>query len=247
MKVIEDIISTLGNDAPVREVRIGPFWTAVWSRYCGMSSTVFEHGHSSGPPVREAGNLKGKSALELCEYALSESLLERSIGMAAINSLVEIDIQKCRRINAAEVLSKHGKGKKVCVVGHFPFIPRLQKEVEKLWVLERRPRIGDLPAEEAENIIPQADVLAITGTALLNDTMDKLLTLCRRDALVMVLGPTTPLSPVWFRYGVSLVSGTMVTDPAILLSLISEGIVFSQIRGKGVKLLTMSENSLPRY
>lgn len=243
MNVLKEIISSLEVDAPVREVRIGPFWTAVWSRHCGLASTTFDHDHASGPPVRDAGRLKEKTALELCEYALSGSLLERSIGLAAINSLLEVDWQLCRQVNAAEILAAQGQNKKVCVVGHFPFIPRLEKEVHKLWVLERHPRSGDLPADEAERIIPQADMLAITGTALINGTMDDLLALCRRDALVMVLGPTTPLSPVWFRHGVSLVSGTIVTEPQTVLKLVSEGIVFSQFHGRGVKLVTMAADN----
>ncbi len=242
MKIIEDIISTLKEDAPVKDVRVGSSWTAVWTRHCGLASTITERDHSSGPPVRDAGRLKEKTALELCAYVLSGSLLERSVGLAAINSLMEVDLNCCRQVNASEVLFQKGKGKKVCVVGHFPFVTDLKKEAGELWVLERHPRIGDLPAEEAEQIIPQSDVLAITGTALINDTMDRLLALCRSDALVMVLGPTTPLSPVWFNYGVDLVSGTMVTGPETVLRLVSEGIIFSQFRGRGVKLVTMSED-----
>jgi hypothetical protein len=38
------------------------------------------------------------------------------------------------------------------------------------------------------DLVPQADVVAITGTALINHTLDGLLALCRSDALVMVLG-----------------------------------------------------------
>jgi uncharacterized protein (DUF4213/DUF364 family) len=167
-------------------------------------------------------------------------LLERSIGLAAINSLLDVDLSLCREVNAAEVLSEQGRGKRICVVGHFPFIPRLREQAEELWVLERRLRIGDLPAEEAARVIPQADVLAITGTALINSTMDELLALARKDALVMVLGPTTPLSPVWFSYGVSLVSGTVITDPSVVLRLASEGIVFNQFHGRGVRLVTMT-------
>ncbi|NLJ57114.1 MAG: DUF364 domain-containing protein [Firmicutes bacterium] len=243
MKILEDIISTLKEDAPVKKVRIGSSWTAVWSRHCGLASTLTERDHSAGPPVRDAGHLEEKSALELCAYALSGSLLERSVGLAAINSLVEVDFLRCQQINAAEVLYKKGRGKRVCVVGHFPFIPNLKKEAAELWVLERRPQIGDLPAEEAARIIPQADVLAFTGTALINGTMDELLALCRKDALIMILGPTTPLSPVWFKYGIDLVSGTMVTEPETVLKLVSQGIIFSQFRGRGVKLMTMAENS----
>jgi uncharacterized protein (DUF4213/DUF364 family) len=247
LKILQEIISTLRGDAPVREVRVGPFWTAVWSRYCGLASTAFEHEHSTEPPVLEAGSLTDKSALELCEYALSGTLLERSIGLAAINSLLEVNPACLRQVNAADLLLEHGRGKRVCMVGHFPFISRLQEGVKHLWVLERRPRRGDLPADEAERVIPEADVVAVTGTALINGTMDNLLSLCRKDALVMVLGPTTPLSPVWFHYGVSLVSGTIVTEPATVLKLVSEGIVFSQFHGRGVRLVALAGAAVPGY
>ncbi|MBC7346668.1 MAG: DUF364 domain-containing protein [Clostridia bacterium] len=239
MGILEEILSTVKGDAPVREVRIGPFWTGVWSRGCGLASTWFEHEHSWRPPVREAGNLTGLTARQLCGYAASASLLERSVALAALNSLLKVDPKCCRELNAADFLLEQGRGRRVCVVGHFPFVPRLREVATELWVLERHPREGDLPAEEAEQVIPQADVVAITGTALINQTMDYLLGLCRSQALVMVLGPTTPLSPVWFDHGVQVVSGTVVTDPSTVLRLVSEGVVFKQIRGRGVRLVTL--------
>ena len=239
MKLIEDIIAAVEADIPVEEVRIGPFWTGVRSRYCGLASTTFKHEHVERNPVEEAGSLTTKTALELCRYAFSDSLLEASVGLAALNSVIEIDLHKCRDINAGQVLAERSPGKKVVVVGHFPFVDKLREIAAELAVVERRPQSGDLPASEAERVIPRADVVAITGTALINGTMDSLLKLCRRDSLVMVLGPTTPLSPVWFDYGVDLVSGTRVTDPETVLRFVSEGVVFKQIHGRGLRLLTM--------
>ncbi|NIO72626.1 MAG: hypothetical protein GTN71_27310, partial [Anaerolineae bacterium] len=94
------------------------------------------------------------------------------------------------------------------VVGHFPFIPRVREAARQLWVLEKRPGEGDLPAEAASEVIPQADVVAITGTSLINHTFEELIGLCRPEAFVLVLGPTAPLSPVLFNYGVDVISGT---------------------------------------
>jgi len=246
MKIIEDIISTIEKntrDILVKEVRIGPFWTGVWSKYGGLASTTFTHEPEMPPPIREAGNLTGKSILELCDYANSDCLLQASVGMAAINSALEVDLNKCQNINAAEILYEKGKNKKVVVVGHFPFVNKLRKLTKKLWVVERRPQSGDILASEAKRVIPQADIIAITGTALINGTMGELLTLCPKKSLVMVLGPTTPLSPVWFDYGVDLVSGTRVIDPELVLRFVSEGVVFKQIHGRGVKLLTIQKES----
>ncbi len=247
MQIIEAIRQTIKEDAPVKRVCIGPFWTAVWSRYCGLATTLYEHEHCAGPAVSEAGDLTKKTAFELCDYATSKSTLERSIGLAALNSLLEVEENTCRAINASNLLMQYGQGKNVCVVGHFPFISRLRRVAKELWVLERRPRLNDLPAEQAQRVLPQADVAAITGTALLNGTMAELLALCRHDALIMILGPTTPLSPVWFEHGVTLVSGTRVTDPEIVIKLISEGVTFSQIKGRGVKLLSLTNERTAFY
>ena len=246
MKIVEDIISTIEEstrDVLVKEVRIGPFWTGVWSKYGGLASTTFTHKPEMPPPIREAGNLTRKSILELCDYANSDCLLQASVGMAAINSALEVDLNKCQNINAAEVLYEKGEDKKVVVVGHFPFVNKLRKLTKKLWVVERKPQSGDIPASEAKRVIPQAGVIAITGTALINGTMGELLSWCPKKSIVMVLGATTPLSAVWFDYGVDLVSGTRVIDPKLILRLVSEGIVFKQIQGRGVKLLTIQKDN----
>ena len=246
MKLINDIISTIEEstqNALVKEVRIGPFWTGVWSKYGGLASTTFTHEPAMPPPIKEAGNLTEKSIGEICHYANSDCLLKASVGMAAINSAIEVDLNKCQNINASEVLFETGKDKKVVIVGHFPFVTKLRRFAKQLWVVERKPQSGDIPASEAKRVIPQADVIAITGTALINGTMGELLSLCPKKSLVMVLGPTAPLSPVWFDYGVDLVSGTRVIDPELVLRMVSEGVVFKQVHGRGVKLLTIQKGN----
>jgi len=239
LTIIDDLLEVLKEDAPVRDVRVGAFWTAVWSKNCGLASTLTGSDHEGRPPVAPAGSLTGRSTLALCRLAGSESILERSIGLAAINSLLTVELDRCTEVNAAEVLFARGAGKKVVVVGHFPFIPKLRQIAAQLWVLEKRPRSGDLSAGAAPEVIPLADVVAITGTALLNGTMGELLALCRRDSLVMVLGPTTPLTPIWFDYGVDVVSGSLVVNAPEVLRYVSEGAIFTQLHHHGVRLLTM--------
>ena len=246
MKIIEDIISTIEKstqDILVKEVRIGPFWTGVWSKYGGLASTTFTHEPAMPPPIKEAGNLTQKSVLELCNYANSDCLLQASVGMAAINSALEVDLNRCQSINAAEILYEKGKNKKVVVVGHFPFVNKLREITKDLWVVERKPQSGDIPASEAKRVIPQADVIAITGTALINGSIGELLSWCPKESIVMILGATSPLSPVWFDYGVDLISGTRVIDPELVLRLVSEGVVFKQVHGRGVKLLTIQKEN----
>jgi len=162
MTILDQIISSLARDSEVRQVCCGIHWTAVVSRHCGLSSTFQDpppHGQ-----VRDVGFLTQKTALELVDYARSDVQLEASIGMATLNSLIDINEGRCVELNAFEILAEKGKGKDVAVVGHFPFVPKLQSLARKLWVIEKRPREGDLPAEDAEKVLPRAEVVAITGT-----------------------------------------------------------------------------------
>ena len=122
-------------------------------------------------------------------------------------------------------------------MGHFPFIPKIRDMVNELWVIEKNPTEGDLPETEADAVIPLADVVAITGTALTNHTMDHLLGLCSPGAYVILLGDTVPLAPLLFDYRVDAISGTKVVNPELALRCVSQGANFRQI--KGVKRLTM--------
>jgi uncharacterized protein len=228
MNILDELLNTLDVDAPIRSILVGVHWTVVCSRGCGMASTLTgsqPHGHSQ---VREVGCLHQKSARQLAEYARSDNLLEASLGVAALNSLLDIDESQAVELNAVEVLVEHGRGKNVALVGHFPFVPRLKAAVGQLWVIEQRPVEGDHPAEYAAALIPQADVVAITSSALVNHSLDGLLTMCRKDALVMMLGPSTPLSPVLFNHGAAILSGARVVDEAACFERLGREPVFNK-------------------
>lgn len=238
MKLLKTLLDQLPpSDIPVKNVLVGVHWTAVCSKSCGLASTLVGDGPHGHNPVRDVGKLEQKSAQELAGWVRSDNLLEASIGMAAINSLLEVDESQAVEINAAEVLAREGKGKSIAVIGHFPFVDRLRALAGNLWVIEQRPQAGDLPEQAAEDYLPQADVIAITGTALINHTLERLLSLCPARSLVMVLGPSTPLSPVLFQYGIQMISGARVIDETTALKTIQQGASFPQV--KGARLLTL--------
>lgn len=242
MKILDDLISTLNFDATVKDIRQGVFHTGVLTRNCGLAATLPRDALRQEPPmVKEPGFLLDKTSKELAQLAHSQSILEASVGMATINSLLEIDEDLCIELNAAELIMEKGKGKRVAVVGHFPFIPRVRKNAKRLWVIEKNQKEDDFGEAEADNLIPQADVVAITGTALTNHTLDHLLELCSPGAYVIMLGDTAPLSPILFDYGVDSLSGTKVVDSDLALRCVSQGANFRQIRG--VKRLTMMKQA----
>ncbi len=238
MQIINDLLSNLNYEVPVERIVQGAFQTAVLTRHCGLASTPHDAGpHHDKSPVKEAGNLLKHDANGLAQKALSSSPNEAAIGMAAINSMLDVDAQQYEELNAASLIASKGENKKVAIVGHFPFISRLRPIVKELWVIEKNPQEGDFGETSSENLIPQADVIGITGTAFTNHTMESLLKLCRPDSYVVVLGGTAPLSPVLFDYGINAVSGTLVIDSELVFRYVSQGATFRQI--KGIRLLTM--------
>ena len=238
MSILTNIISTLDLSAEVRDICQGIFHTGVLTRRCGLASTLPKDALKQAPPlIKEPGHLLEKSASELVMMSFSDSILEAAIGMAAINSLIEIDERRCIELNAGDLLAEKGKDKKVVIIGHFPFINRLRGISRELTVIEKNPREDDLTEENAEIYLPEADVVGVTGAALTNHTIDHLLSICNPQAYVVVLGDTTPLSPVLFEYGVDAISGTMVVDSERALRCVSQGANFRQIRG--IRLLTI--------
>ena len=240
MKILDELISTLNMEPGVRDIRQGLFHTGVLTSECGLAATLPRDAlRQEQPSVREPGSLLGKNTVDLVRMAYSEIILEAAIGMATVNSLLEVDESRCLNLNAGALIAEKGTDKRVAIIGHFPFFPQLRKVVKELWVIEKNPQEGDLPEAEAETYIPQADVVGITGTAFTNHTIGDLLKLCAPGAYVVILGDTTPLSPILFDYGVDAISGTRVIDSELALNCVSQGATYRQIRG--IRKLTMQK------
>jgi uncharacterized protein (DUF4213/DUF364 family) len=237
------IIATL-IDKPVQRVQIGVNWTAVvveksGQLSCGLASTLTEgHNHSGEPDIPSPGSLENRPGLELANWIFSDIPLRRSIGCAAINALLPSSPADWVDKNAETVMLEQGRGKKVVLIGHFPFVNRLRDQLSQLDVLDLYPSGGDLPASAAPEILPGADLVAITGMAFINHTLPDLLKLCRQTAYVILLGPSTPLTSIWKDYGVNLLAGAIVEDIPRVLAAVGQGATFRQLHKVGVRLVS---------
>jgi uncharacterized protein len=242
LRTIDALLASLTEDARVRDVQVGAFWTAVVldtdPPRCGLASTLRPESHGDGAPVSGAGSLLERSGRELAAFLRSPSVIEASIGMAAYNALLEVDERSCTEVNAAEIILERGAGRHVAIVGHFPFVDRVRKVAASCLVIEKRPMAGDAPPERASEILPAADVVAITGTSLINHTFDGLLDLCRPGAFVILLGGSAPMTPLLLDLGIAAIAGTRVTDVEAAVRAVAQGANFPQIRGK--RLLTLA-------
>lgn len=183
--------------------------------------------------------LRGRRARDLLKETAADSGIRRAVGVATMNALaamcwerrpapsvqlrVGVDAYDAAEICAAE---------NVVVVGAFvPFLKSLKRAKQRFTVLEQDPatlKPDEMaffrPADQAASVLPDADVVLITGTTLLNHTLEGLLSLCRPASRVVMVGPTVGLLPdAFLRRGVDVLGGIRVTAPDELLDVLAEG------------------------
>ena len=73
-------------------------------------------------------------------------------------------------------------------------------------------------------LIPECDVVLISGTTLLNKTMDAILNNCTNAREIVILEPTTvPVPEIYKKYGVTTIGASRVTDSTGMLEIVSQG------------------------
>jgi len=222
-------------DARLIDLRIGHYWSVVQtSAGAGMASILRSESHLHGSvPIPDAGFLHDQTPIELAHRLRSASPPDAALGLATANALLRPSDGRLTEHNAASILSDRGVGKRVAMIGHFPFSERLESACGDLWIFERGEgkRDGDLGTEMMEELLPQADVVGVTSTTIINRTLPDILDLIRPDAFVLLLGPSTPLTPRLFDFGIDLLCGTIIVDPQAVLRAVEQGAVTRQITG----------------
>jgi uncharacterized protein (DUF4213/DUF364 family) len=131
--LLEEIIEALPvQPVPVRRVLLGIHWTAVCSRFCGLASTLTSE-NLPYVDLNAVGEFQKRSAQDLAQMALNGNHLEHSIGVAAINSLLDTRSLNPVELNAYDWIFEQAPGKTIAIVGHFPFVDKVRTLAKELW------------------------------------------------------------------------------------------------------------------
>ncbi len=226
-EIYDELINTIPKDIKIESFLAGLHWFLVRSSGTGMAMTPLEGKRS----LMLQGSISGRYVHDVAHYIKSWDNFEAAIGLAAINSVVNTPgnilaisgkpPEEQIQINAFEYMKDEIAGRKVAVIGHFRDLENIAESCE-LTILERKPAPGDLPDPSCEYILPFQDYVFITATTLINKTLPRLLELSR-NAYVILVGPSTPMHPCLFKYGIDMLAGTTVFDGRRVWNLIREG------------------------
>lgn len=172
-------------------------------------------------------NMEGLPLREVAECIKSWNFYEATIGLAAINAyynnsavakksgvVIGDSMHVEDRIYDPFIMSQNEiRGKKVTVLGHFPFIENLFEPICDLNIIAGEiPMEGDYPATAAEYLLPESDYVYIGSSCFVEKTLPRLLELSKNAKKVTIVGPSTTLAPILFEYGVDDLSGYVIKD-----------------------------------
>ena len=230
------MIAQVPNDVLVRHVVMGAHHCLVEAE-CGTGVAAL---HRGGARLRMERGWVGRPLRELATCAKSWDFEVASVGVAALNAwhnqlgrlgalgLVtdapSTDPFVFLAPIAASMVAEGDDGlrPRAVVIGHFPHLAAIAEHAE-VSVLERAARADtDLPDTACEYLLPDADLVVMTGMALANKTMPRLLELAR-DALACVVGPSATICTPVLEAGADLVAGSVVADPALAREVVTCG------------------------
>jgi len=244
---IHDLRGLLGpGHLAVAEVGVGVFYTAaqISTGHVGVAFTPrMQHDSvccpKSAAAAPPAGTLAGRDAWELALFATSTAPLRRSVGVATLNALSALAIERhgtpgghvergLDALDAAEI-RPHDQ---VVMVGAFtPFVKKLKGNVASLRVIDNHPEslkpeeigIWCSPYKTAE-VLAGANVVIISGSALVEGDLDALLLAATNARRVVLAGPTaSPWPSTFFESGIDVLGGLRVLDAPKIMQIVAEG------------------------
>jgi uncharacterized protein (DUF4213/DUF364 family) len=248
---IESILADPARRVAVTEVRLGLGYSAVLLEDGGMGlAYTFRREARGGCCVFDGLRpLVDRPASDLLPLMGSADRIEAAVGLACACALANRGDKPYLRGDVLAHLTL-GDDEEVGMVGYFgPLVEPVRSRVRRLTVYEwvDEPQGDVRPAREAAEGLGRCQVALITGTAIINHTIDGLLEASRGCRSVAILGASTPLLAEAFEdLNVSLLSGVVARDPASIFQVISEGGGMRQFGPHVDKVnLRVSEGALP--
>ena len=225
----------------IRDVRVGLFLTAVRlsDNSYGVASTCTDNHPVCIKDKRDFSDftplkIKGQKVISLFDSG-KETGIVVTLKIAVLNAISSniissSDYEILHNTDPIELIDL-GSKKTITIVGAFQsYIRKISETGNRLYVLELNEnallpeqRQYFVPASDYHNVLPESDIVIITGFTLVNNTIDNLLSAVSQRSLVIVTGPSSSIIPdLLFENKVKIIGATRITKPDILFKVVGE-------------------------
>lgn len=218
---------TRGVTGVAERVIVGLNWTlVVGPDGAGMAQTP-ARGTAGCRSLPRPGSYAGQPLASLATLWTSDNVFEHTLAVAAVNAhWNRYDIEGSAA-NGLDLIENHGE--RTVVIGRFPGVAERHPGIA---VVEREPRPGEYPESALPDLLPKAAFVAVTASTIVNGSLPGILARCK-EAFVLMIGPSAPLSPALFELGVDALSGFVARDLDKLARAVSEGAAVAALRPFG--------------
>ena len=187
----------------------------------------------------QAGNLEGSPVSEILKYALDTNVLKSAIGVATLNALSQLIIESGEKAEYHTIRDTDGfdlleikADETVTLIGAFgPYIRRLKMMGNPFYIIEKNPqtlRSDEMkyfrPESEMVSTLEKCDVIIITGTSIVNHTIDAILSSVTHNKRSAVIGPTVSMIPdAFFERRVHVMAGVRILDADGMIKILKQG------------------------
>jgi uncharacterized protein (DUF4213/DUF364 family) len=187
----------------------------------------------------QAGNLDKSPVSEILKYALDTNVLKSAIGVATLNALSQWIVEseeenEYHMIKEADGfdLLKIQPHETASLVGAFgPYIRRLKMMGSPFFIIEKNAQSLKpdemkyfKPESEMASAFEKSDVIIITGTAIVNHTIDPILSSFTNGKRTAIIGPTASMIPdAFFKKGVQVMAGVRILNPDGMIEILKQG------------------------
>ena len=247
IEILEEKSPILFQDLWVEDLVIGIFFTGVKlsTGHAGVAFTPMgEIPEAACCPTTaarmpQAGNLEGSPVSEILKYTLDTNLLKSAIGVATLNALSQSVVELRDKKDYEVITEKDGfdlleikPDETVTLVGAFgPYIRRLKMMGNPFTIVEKNPQtlrtdemkyyISD---SEMASALGNSDIVIITGTAMVNHTIDSILSSIPHGKRTAIIGPTASMIPdAFFKKGVKVIAGVRIIKPDGAIKILKQG------------------------
>lgn len=187
----------------------------------------------------QAGNLEGSPVSEILKYALDTNVLKSAIGVATLNALTQwivesedgIEYQTTEDADGFDLLAIQPH-ETVSLIGAFgPYIRRLKMMGNPFFIIEKNPqtlRTDEIKYFKSESemasTLGRSNVVIITGTAIVNHSIDHILSFITKEKRTAIIGPTASMIPdAFFKRGVGVMAGVRILNPHLMVNILKQG------------------------